>query len=647
MAYDKNTWIDQSVERPRTYEMHDNADGSITLVDSPGLVSELGTPVNAANMNHIEEGIAACDLRKYNTTEIFEKNEWATAIVKGDKKIFQSLKDGNQGNPITNTTWWTELNLGSAGGTSLPLFSPVIQDHVLGFEESKGYALQGTYVYKESAPERYGYPDFYAKCLEEKAAGVETETTLGDSTITTYNNANGHIYYDIADKATVDTFFETYGVAWMYGVDEENERIFLPRQTLYNMKSTAPVAVYGDGQTIGLTNTAKNFGLGTKSGGDLNAWDGIYGASVASANPTGDNAVGIYGVTPDSTKSGIVGTADFSTFKSDNKYLYICVGNTEQTESITEVTEVTTSENDTIPMFTAMYFDFVPNSPSWLKSGTQQNSGNIYTSCYNTLVNCLTEANNIYNLKVIEESAMVAGVDYSEYWKVNQDEEYFITPTALSYKALSGGVKGNGMATGITNGTKDFYLSSTTSTGLSASPTQTNVGTAVVPEDQGRVALGITTDSTKSGIIAEESTAQLYFKVANAVQNLELLDAGQVLEALSEKISREEMKVYITETYVNETSGYNVYSNGYCEQWGKRAGGGSQTINLLKTFRDSNYNVLTNICISETSTTLSSWVASRANDSFTVQNGYGDKYNSNYQYPLSWRACGYLAEGEY
>ena len=60
MAYTKNTWVDQDVERPKTYEVTNNQDGSITLTDSFGLVTELGTPVNADNMNHIENGIADC-----------------------------------------------------------------------------------------------------------------------------------------------------------------------------------------------------------------------------------------------------------------------------------------------------------------------------------------------------------------------------------------------------------------------------------------------------------------------------------------------------------------------------------------------------------------------------------------------------------
>lgn len=57
MTYERINFVDQSVERPRTYEMTHNADGSITLTDSFGLVNELGTPINAETMNHIEDGI--------------------------------------------------------------------------------------------------------------------------------------------------------------------------------------------------------------------------------------------------------------------------------------------------------------------------------------------------------------------------------------------------------------------------------------------------------------------------------------------------------------------------------------------------------------------------------------------------------------
>ena len=74
-----------------------------------------------------------------------------------------------------------------------------------------------------------------------------------------------------------------------------------------------------------------------------------------------------------------------------------------------------------------------------------------------------------------------------------------------------------------------------------------------------------------SGIIAEESTtAQLYFKVANAVQNLELLNVGEVLEALTLKTDKVQAAAaskpsnkYIELTLGASNSEYTAPANGW------------------------------------------------------------------------------------
>ena len=57
MSYNKTEWKDQNVENPRTYSVRQNLDGTITLLDAFGNITEAGTPVNADNMNNIEQGI--------------------------------------------------------------------------------------------------------------------------------------------------------------------------------------------------------------------------------------------------------------------------------------------------------------------------------------------------------------------------------------------------------------------------------------------------------------------------------------------------------------------------------------------------------------------------------------------------------------
>lgn len=57
MAYVPTVWKNREVERPRTFTIQDNGDGTVTLIPAEGQVIEPGTPIIAANMNKIEQGI--------------------------------------------------------------------------------------------------------------------------------------------------------------------------------------------------------------------------------------------------------------------------------------------------------------------------------------------------------------------------------------------------------------------------------------------------------------------------------------------------------------------------------------------------------------------------------------------------------------
>ena len=58
MSYTPTVWKDRVVEKPRTFTMQDNGDGTITLMPAPGTVVQEGTPVNATNLNNIEQGLS-------------------------------------------------------------------------------------------------------------------------------------------------------------------------------------------------------------------------------------------------------------------------------------------------------------------------------------------------------------------------------------------------------------------------------------------------------------------------------------------------------------------------------------------------------------------------------------------------------------
>lgn len=361
-----------------------------------------------------------------------------------------------------------------------------------------------------------------------------------------------------------DKIYEQTGVAWYYGIDEENERIFLPRNDYI-------------------------------------------------ANFNGE----------DISENG------------ENKkcYVYMVVGNGKVTKAQSEVTEVTTSENDTLPMFTGMYFDFKPNHVSWLKAGTQAN-GNIYTSAYNTLVSCLTTSENIYNIPVVEETKMQSDVDYSEYWKVNQDEMTFTAPLKTSllntisnariliekkeateedsswYNLYSDGwIEQGGRAYVNNNSTSvvtlpkemintDYYVNLTHIT--TSIPSNADVAVGDLTTSSFKIyaytgasnkpweVKGYTTPPALEQI-ADSENIGLYFKVGNAVENLELINAGTVMEKFNDLVEVQ----CVIESYENGSAGYTIDSNDRLIQWGrtKRAETGTVEIPLLKEFANTDYIV--------------------------------------------------------
>ncbi|MBO5870200.1 MAG: hypothetical protein J6Q89_05565 [Clostridia bacterium] len=97
----------------------------------------------------------------------------------------------------------------------------------------------------------------------------------------------------------------------------------------------------------------------------------------------------------------------------------------------------------------------------------------------------------------------------------------------------------------------------------------------------------------------------------------------------------------ITETYVNGTSGYIIWSNKFCIQWGRTTANG--TITLLKSFIDTNYSV-----DGTPIGTNGRGYAIRAYDltktSFALGGGYATNTGvSTTTHGFSWEAKGYIS----
>lgn len=385
-------------------------------------------------------------------------------------------------------------------------------------------------------------------------------------------NPNGHIFYDIADKATVDEIFSQRGEAWFYGVDTENERIFLPRGT--RSQYTVNTDETGDYVEAGLPNITGTMTADISEGVATGALkiDTIYSGAMWQGSV---NIARMRNWSLDASLSNpVYGKSDTVQPYATKKLLYIVVGNVKVQSAASDVVDVTTTENDTVPLFTGQYFDFKPNNVSWLKANETKASGGIYTSCYNKLVQALTPDNNIWNIKVIDVAHMVSGTDYSLYWKVDQDSMSFTCPIRTKDRVLAksyvdgtnwynwysdGWIEQGGTATNCTNNTTVSFLKSFSTTNYFVTTQQENDQNALTTDGINRIRAKQTNqftfsdangDSKKTntwyacgyGAIPQPSeydeNINLYFKVANAVENLDMLNAGEILEELSNKTDK-------------------------------------------------------------------------------------------------------------
>jgi hypothetical protein len=62
MLYIKTKWNDRVVQFPNRYDKSGETSTQVTLVANPGTVTQTGTPLNAANLNKIENAIEELDI---------------------------------------------------------------------------------------------------------------------------------------------------------------------------------------------------------------------------------------------------------------------------------------------------------------------------------------------------------------------------------------------------------------------------------------------------------------------------------------------------------------------------------------------------------------------------------------------------------
>lgn len=158
MAYKKTIWKDHIVEKPRTYrQIMNEDDGTIQLSPAPGGIIQQGTPVNAENMNHLEEGVAEVEERM--TTQ--ERNFEALQKELPKKRMVREVTIGTgwKGNgPYTQ-----DVEVAGILATDMPHVGPVYDENAetaAAQKEAWGYVDMGiayngkiTFTCMEEKPE--------------------------------------------------------------------------------------------------------------------------------------------------------------------------------------------------------------------------------------------------------------------------------------------------------------------------------------------------------------------------------------------------------------------------------------------------------------------------------------------------------------
>lgn len=541
MAYVKNTWVDQKVQRPKTYNFTNNDDGSTTLIDAFGNVEELGTPVNADNMNHIEDGLANVGMWTYNSTLEYNKDDAVIAIIDDKFVLYKSLQNNNKGNALTNTDYWEEIKLGGGSGLEVCDIGTALY-----IDETKGLRrrLNGQIV--DANTNTQGFIDKLVKIKETNPDYFTDENTWqSEKTM----NVDGCVYKFVLNYS-----------------GDNVVSVRLPKYPDYvevNAGGTLPVV--GNGLALGMTDgTSTKYMYQAISGNNL--WSrqpGNFTPNQGNVGDTTENVVRYFGdykfigIATDPTKSGIETTLKQTKLKL---YYFIQIATGVETEvNIKDTLEL----NNPFTFGMNMYFKGEMENISWLKSAGQQNPKALYPDFYNWVLANANAGKDGFKLSTASDIT-----DYD--FEVNTTDETFRLPLIAErvlieskkatdedptwYNLYSDGwceqggrVSVNNDATSTATFKKKFkdtrYYANwiscdgavSTGSGTRASDSLTTTSMRIY-NGQDCVMLANWTACGYTDTSTITSNYNLYYFVGETVKNPNLIDAGRIGENLVNKV---------------------------------------------------------------------------------------------------------------
>lgn len=215
-------WKNRAVEYARRYEMtQGERSGLVYLKPAPGEVDNQGTPVNAENLNHMDEGILNLDQNKVNVTDgdvsdtvaTFDQNPTTASenIASGDRlgtlfgKIYNVIKDffSHKSDKEIHTTQ-DEKNSWNNSLSDAKTYADAMYSQLTGYTDKKVADLIG------GAPETLDTIEEVANAIKEnenvvKALDAAIGKKANQSELDTHIN-NDSIHVDAAKQAKWDGY---------------------------------------------------------------------------------------------------------------------------------------------------------------------------------------------------------------------------------------------------------------------------------------------------------------------------------------------------------------------------------------------------------------------------------------------------------
>lgn len=535
--------------------------------------------------------------------------------------------------------------------SSFNMFDTRLSDHVLTYEESKGWGLQGTYVYKEAlAGSRYGYEDFYNKCLEEynNSSSVKTyiksNITRAGSLIDNKGVLRG---FSASNYATIPNIFTPASQSWEIVVKAKTSDLsainnilgahtaFKTGAVLYIDSSKLNIALSSNGTSYNIVAVGKAIGTHTLSA------DTIYYFKLEFTG----TAYNVYYST-----NGTSWTLDITVTSS------VAIVQSEAWSLGGGVIGGTSGYYNTASVdLNGSYIKL--NGKNWWNGVDnleykKHSNGHLFYAITNK--SKVDEYFNLYG------SAWLYGVDEANKRILLPRNDYFEQVTAKSAEVGKTVEAGLPNITGTLANTYDS--NATGQTGAFYNGNIVANGSFGFDGNSHDCARATHLDASRSNsIYGASNTVQpnavkklLYICVGNTTNYEGITDVVNqgmsILEQVNQGIeSRIESRIkldgsnaefpYITETYVNGTSWYRVYSDGWCEQGGGTSGEGSAlTATLLKNYVDTNYGISIQTVTTGTNTSQCNTKATSMTNS-----GFKITKSSDANFGFKWMAWGYLA----